>query len=191
MTIVGIDLTFTGGLGLCALPADWAGDFSRVEALSRPTCGGSGSGLARVAAEAVEFCARHGARSVWVEQPIAGGRAFNAVKLAALGGAIASALWTRLGLEVSYVPIPTARKLCFGQVPRFPKGHPLHGKTKQVLHEQLRAMGAPATWDGDACDAFVVSNWGSSRGGGNFVSAPVPVRKRSGKALCAAPSPAR
>lgn len=182
--IAGVDLTFTGGLGLLVMPSDWDLDFNRCRVDTVHARGESGEELKKSARRVTQFCRRHNVSHIFVEAVLTH-QAFNVVKLAKLAGSVAAEVWSELGLEVEFVPIASARKLCFGQVPRFPKGHPYHGKTKQVLHGELTKMGAPMGWTSDELDAFVIANFGAHKEGICCIAMPPPpkAKRRSRRQL--------
>lgn len=168
--IVGVDLTITGGLGMCALPLGWDLEWQRVQVETwhpgQPT---RGLRLRQASERVAAFVRKHDASAVYVEMVPT--QAFNATKLALVGGAVFAELSRAVGIEAIDVPISTARKFCFGAVPR--------GAKKGDYHAQLIRMGAPAWWGPDALDAFVVANWGANESGGCSIALPQEPKKSS------------
>lgn len=153
--ILGVDLTWSGGLGLCLLPAAWDLEWRRVRVETHAPSPGATPGLRlRQAAEAVIKLAREADLVAIEKVPTRG--AFNVTKLAAVEGAVRAELSRALGVEAVEIPISSARKLLFG------KGR---GPKKAEYHAELVRMGAPAFWGPDEMDAFVIANYAASDGG--------------------------
>lgn len=161
--IVGVDLTITGTLGMCALPLGWDLEWRRVHVEAwTPAEPTRGLRLRQAGERVADFVRRHDAQAVYTEMIPT--HAFNATKLALVAGAVFAEVSRCLGLEVVDVPISTARKLCFGAVPK--------GAKKADYHAQLLRMGAPAWWGPDERDAFVIANWGANESGGCSIAMP-------------------
>lgn len=174
--ILGVDLTMSGGLGLCALPLDWDLDWSRL-AVERAASSWAGGldyfRLVELARHAVRFAVEHQCRHAFLEGYLTA-RAFRATNLAEVGGAIRMALCSELGLATRLVPLSSARKLLFGSVPK--------GAKKGDYHERLAAMGAPTSrWSHDEADAFVIANWGAAELGACALATPPPPKKKTKK----------
>lgn len=154
ITLLGLDLSLTASASV-AVPADWDGDWSRVRSLVvgeplRRDASDAERALRteRIAGRLVAF-----ARSVGATRAALEGYAYalrtSAHSLGELGGVVRLEL-VRAGLELSTVPMQTARKLLLGRCPR--QG------AKVAVAEALRAAGAPRSWGLDELDAFAVVN---------------------------------
>lgn len=174
-TILGVDLTMSGGLGLCALPLNWDLDWSRVVVERVPGLKGAPDGLrlSELARGALRFASLHRCRHAFAEGYLTA-RAFRATSIAEVGGAVRLALHENLELATQLVPLSSARKLLFGAVPR--------GAKKGDYHERLAAMGAPTSrWSHDEADAFVIANWGAAELGACALATPPPPKKKTKK----------
>lgn len=109
--------------------------------------------MARIAEMLTDFAREQDVDRVYIEQ-----YAYNQMKqanhavLIELGGVVKRAFWVVRRETLEPVIATQARKLLVGKLPR--------SDSKVYVHQQLYAMGAPHEWGGDACDAFVVANWG-------------------------------
>jgi len=170
--IVGLDISLRA-TGFAALPADWAGDFSKV------TVGHAGAPLPRDASAKARvdrighivdavgiFCETVKADRVYIEEYAFTARTSQAHALGELGGAIKLAL-RRLGWVAEPVAAARARTL-LGKAPR--------KNAKGWACGLMVEMGAPREWTLDELDAVVIANWGASEANG----APIIVREATG-----------
>lgn len=156
MRVAGLDLSLTGAAA-CVIPADWNCDWRAVtttrvgHGLPKDASDADQLGrLVRLRAEVIDFLAKQRATHVFVEQYAFGAKS-RAHALGELGGVV-KVECLELGLPVRSVPASEARKLFLGKLP----------KADQKVKTQLAvyAAGAPKTWGGDCCDAWIVANFG-------------------------------
>lgn len=182
--VLGIDLTVTGGLGLAAIPGDWDLDFGRVAVTSivapRPiekaeTTSERLLRLALLESGVVRFAREHRITHAFCEGYLTGS-AFNATKIAEVGGFVQRALHRELGLLTHLVPLSSARKLTLGKIPSRRKNEPKPpGGMKAVIQKMLvDFIGVPKHWNADEIDAWVIGNWGCSEIALCCVAVPPP-----------------
>ena len=165
--ILGIDLSMSGGLGLCLVPPDWDSDFRkcRTDTIFPKKGANQSERLWQLVDGVDRFAVSGGATEFWVEGYAASGaRALH--YLAEVGGAIRVHLWSYFDAELNVAHISSARKTFLG---RLPQGR---GVAKKVIQETLRSLSAPFAADNNQCDAFVVANHALSVRGLVFMCAP-------------------
>jgi hypothetical protein len=165
-TVLGVDLSLSGGLGLCAVPLSWDRDFRRVTfEVIKPTADQPRAmQLSELAGRVVAFVARTGATHCWIEGYTASGRAFGVQHLAEVGGVVRLALLERSNIIAETAPLSSARKLLLGKLPRG------KGMAKKTAHKSVEAL-AGRLLDGNEGDAFVVANYGIAELGEVFIAA--------------------
>lgn len=163
MIVLGLDLSLAASAAV-AVPLDWDGDWSRDRAcvvgekLRRDATDAERARRTEtIAARLVAFARSTGATKAFIEG-YACGLKTSAHSRGELGGVVRLEL-VRAGIELTTVPMQTARKLLLGRCPK--QG------AKVAVAEALRAAGA--RFEGlDESDAFAVLNWGMSEVGGYF-----------------------
>lgn len=161
MSILGIDMSLNA-TGIVSCPLSWDGDWSLVRSLivgeplaKSATYAERAHRTERIATRLVAFAQSVGATHAFIEN-YAYRQANAAHSLGELGGVVRLAL-VNAGIEITSVPMQTARKLLLGKCPR--KG------AKVAVAEALRASGA--RFDSlDEYDAACVLNFGLSDLGG-------------------------
>lgn len=168
--VLGIDLSLTG-LGMVAVPVDWALDWQRVQRITIGMNLPKGASLrestlrrASLANDVARWASRRNVTHAFVEGYPMGGRLFNLDKLAELGGVVRDRL-AELDLFPRPVAEMTGRKLLLGRVPTRDR--------KAAVVSALQQCGADFD-DADQADAFVAANYGLSELGAPFVTIWTP-----------------
>jgi hypothetical protein len=184
LIVVGLDLSLTS-LGLCAVPSDWALDWTRIRCCTLAAPPKARRPMAhriRDLAIDVEEWIRwarggHDRYEVWAESVPTHG-AFSIVELAKLRGVVEHEILREQGILVREAQQSTIRKLFLGKLPA--------KERKQAVLTQINRMAPGVFEDGDQADAFVVANFGLFSAGATFVALPAPERpgtQRSGDRL--------
>lgn len=174
--VAGLDLSLTGA-GVCVIPTDWGGDFSRV------TCAEFGYGSAKTAWEK-EVVAEQG-QELWEFErlmEVVGGIAYHVpsyatvyaesvflsrnpkvtMQLSKLRGAVESRLWKLCGSMTHDVAPSKHHRALTG---RGSAGRKVHGPrlcVKNQRRQVLLKMGAPYYWTENHMDACSVALFGLS-----------------------------
>jgi len=175
---LGIDAS-KSSLGLCAVPASWDGDWSRIRretlglTLEKPTEREKIEGMLALARDVWLFAIMHNVRWAVIED-VPTQRAFAIKPLAELLGFIRSELARECGLYVEPVNQSSARKSFLGYLPTSKGGREVN--RKQVVTAALDALTDVFVWD-DEKDAFITVNHRMARDAGVHViqlNAPNP-----------------
>ncbi len=177
-TVFGIDAALPG-LGLVAVPSDWALDFSRVRRVTLETTPGP-PGPARMGALARDVCrwikwARgRGQADVWIEGSITNSPdlAYTVRSQLKLAGVIEEYLWRELGVECGTAEQSTARKLLLGKLPKSDR--------KKAVFAALELL-TPTNWDANEYDAFVTANYGLQANGVAYLTLRSDEQRRTPK----------
>jgi 5-methylcytosine-specific restriction protein A len=176
---IGIDASLTG-LGLAAIPADWALRFERVRRKTFKTgslwaAPGRMGALARDVCRWIQYVTKPGDTiQVWMEGSITNSPdlAYSVRSQLKLAGVIEEHLWRLLELECLTAEQSTIRSLLLGKLPA--------GDRKAAVIKVLR-VATSEPWDPNEYDAFTAANYGLKQNGVTYFSLVGDAHRRTPK----------